>query len=45
MRDLRIALEQFASPNVLEVLYALYGLTIPDSDLYVTVEDIAAAGS
>ena len=43
MRDLRIALEQFANLNVLEVLYALYGLTISDFDLYVTAEEIATA--
>lgn len=43
MRDLRIALEQFASPNVLEVLCALYGLMISDPDLYVTAEAIATA--
>ncbi len=43
MRDLRLTFEQFAGPNVLEVLYALYGLTVSDTDLYATAQEIAAA--
>lgn len=43
LRDLMITLEQFSDLNVLKVMYALYGLTYSDFDLYVTVDEIACA--
>ena len=43
MRDLKITMEQFSNLNVLKVLYALYGLTLSDFDLYVTADEIATA--
>lgn len=43
LRELKMTLEQFSDLNVLKVLYALYGLTFSDFDLYVTVDDIASA--
>lgn len=42
MADLRSTMAWFAQPNVLKVLYTLYGLTLADPDLYVTAEKIAA---
>ena len=41
MEDLRIILEQLSNPNALKVLYTLYGLTLSDFDIYVTVDEIA----
>lgn len=43
MRDLKITMEQFSNLTVLKVLYALYGLTLSDFDLYVTAGEIATA--
>lgn len=43
LRDLMLTLEQFSNLNVLKVMYALYGLTLSDFDLYVTADEIAAA--
>ena len=43
MRDIKITMEQFSNLNVLKVLYALYGLTLFDFDLYVTADEISAA--
>ena len=42
MRDLKITMEQFSNLNVLKVIYALYGLTLSDFDLYVTADEIAS---
>lgn len=41
LRDLMFTLEQFSDLSVLRVLYALYGLTLGDFDLYVTADEIA----
>lgn len=41
LRKLAITLEQFSDVRCLKVMYALYGLTINDFDVYVPVEDIA----
>ena len=43
MWELRSTMERFSDLNVLKVLYALYGLTHSDFDLYVTADEIAAA--
>ena len=43
MRDLKITMEQFSNLTVLKVLYALYGLTLSDFDLYVTADELASA--
>ncbi len=43
LRDLKLALEKYSDLNVLKVMYALYGLTHADFDLYVTVDEIADA--
>lgn len=45
LRELAFTMEQFADLNLLKVLYALYGLTISDFDLYVTADEIAAAAN
>lgn len=41
LRELMLAMELFNDLNLLKILYTLYGLTISDFDLYVTVEEIA----
>lgn len=43
LRDLKLTLEQFSDLSVLKVLYALYGITLGDFDLYVTADEIAYA--
>lgn len=43
LRDLKLTLEKYSDLNVLKVMYALYGLTHADFDLYVTVDEIADA--
>lgn len=43
MRALKLTMEQFSDLNVLKTMFALYGLTVSDFDLYVTVDQITAA--
>lgn len=43
MRDLMHTLQQFSDLNTLKVLYSLHGSTLSDSDLYVSVNEIADA--
>lgn len=43
LSKLAITLEQLSDVRYLKVMYALYGLTIDDFDVYVPADDIAAA--
>ena len=43
MREMKMTMEQFSNLNVLKTLFALHGLTVSDSDLFVTADQIAVA--